>query len=73
MRGLPNTLLIVLLINMAASSGAFARARPLPAGPEWYADDNGLWRSLRDDWRGLQGANVKHRSLHRHSPPRHRG
>jgi ABC-type sugar transport system substrate-binding protein len=47
MRGLSTTLLIVLL-NAAATSGAFASAKPLPLGAESYADDNGLWRSLRD-------------------------
>src|ERR1700730_13273647 len=43
-----------VIISLAAASPAFAHGRALPAGPEWYVDDNGHWRSLREDWRNLQ-------------------
>jgi hypothetical protein len=51
-RSIPSSALIGLALAFMASETC-ARARFLPAGPEWYADDNGLWRSIRDDWRYL--------------------
>jgi hypothetical protein len=39
------------------------------AGPEWYVDDDCLWRSLRQIWRKRQrvaaSQNEKHRPLHK--------
>jgi hypothetical protein len=59
-----------ILIGLALAfmvSEACARARTMPpAGElaaEWYVDDSGLWRSIRDDWRYLQG-DAKPRSAH---------
>jgi hypothetical protein len=54
MRGQLKPILFAVLISLAAASPAFAHGRALPAGPEWYVDDSGHWRSIREDWRNLQ-------------------
>jgi hypothetical protein len=61
-----------LIILLAAASPAFAGGRASPAGPEWYVDDNGLWRSIREDWPNLQAVKEKHPLSHRHRRARKR-
>ena len=70
MRGQWKPILSAVLISLTAVPPAFAHGRALPAGPEWYVDDSGLWHSLREDWRNLQhvaaAPNESHRRPHRH-------
>ncbi len=50
-----------LVMFFFAAPPAFAHGRATPLGPEWYVDDNGVWRSIREDWPNLQSVNEKHR------------
>lgn len=75
MFGKSTPILSAVIISLAAAPAAFAYGRALPGGPEWYADDNGLWRSLRENWRNLQrvsaSLNDKHGPSHKHRHSAH--
>jgi hypothetical protein len=61
-----SSILISAALSLMASE-ACARARALPEGSEWYEDDCGFWRSIRDDWRHLQSTphgSETHKSKH---------
>jgi hypothetical protein len=60
MRGKLKTILSAVVIGLAAVAPAFAHDRALRVGPEWYVDDDGLWRSLREDWRNLKRVATSH-------------
>jgi hypothetical protein len=54
--------------GVAAAQAAGCSYRS-PGCAEWYVDDNGLWHSLRSNWRGLQRTGT-YRAHYRH---RHAG
>jgi len=43
----------VSAIILGGASAAFAGGRNLPPGPEFYVDDQHVYRSIRSDWRGI--------------------
>jgi hypothetical protein len=65
MFGRSRPFLAAVVIFLAANSAAFACGR-LPTGPDCYVDDQGVYHSLYDDWRGIIGSpNQKHRPSRR--------
>jgi hypothetical protein len=56
MFGMSKPFLAAVAIFLAADSAAFACGRRWATGPDCYADDNGFYHSLYDDWRGLVGS-----------------
>ena len=55
MFGRSKPFLAAAVLFLAADSAAFACGR-LPTGPDCYVDDQGFYRSLYDDWRGIMGS-----------------
>jgi hypothetical protein len=55
-----------LLLSAASAmilGATFAHGRALPSGPEWYLDDQFVYRSIRSDWPGLtsqRGPRITH-------------
>jgi hypothetical protein len=66
MFGVSKPFLAAVVIFLAADSAASACGR-LPTGADCYSDDNGFYRSLYSDWRGIVGSpNQKDRSSRKH-------
>jgi hypothetical protein len=55
MFGRSKLFLAAAVVFLAADSAAFACGR-LPTGAACYVDDQGFYRSLYDDWRGIVGS-----------------
>ena len=66
MFGMSKPFLAAVVTFLAADSAALACGGRLPTGADCYADDNGFYHSLYDDWRGLVGSpSQKHRPSRR--------
>jgi hypothetical protein len=48
-----NRSILVVALLSASISPAFSRSGSFPPGPEWYVDDQHIYRSIRSDWPGL--------------------